>query len=184
MEDGLDGMLKGPLATQRAKCRMDGHNAECECTVKLQNAGQCPARGTPMRFRMGMRVRSKAVWGLAALGAIALAGACGGGGMSPSGVGTPPPNTTITITSSGVSPKNLVVSAGTQVTFVNNSLATREIFSDPHPTHTDCPEINTVGSIAPGQSKQTDNLNIRRTCGYHDHILFSNPSLQGTITIQ
>jgi hypothetical protein len=132
-----------------------------------------------------MKVRTKAVWGLAAVGAIALAGACGGGGMSPSGGGgTPPPNTTITITSSGVSPKNLVVSAGTQVTFVNNSLGTREIFSDPHPTHTDCPEINTVGSIAPGQSKLTDNLNTVRTCGYHDHIRFADTSLQGTITIR
>src|ERR1700674_1255698 len=123
-----------------------------------------------MRVRMRMRVRTGTVLGLAAAGAIALVGACGGG-MSPSGGGTPPPNTTITITSSGVSPKGLVVSAGTQVTFVNKSLPPREIFSDPHPAHPDCPEINTVGSIAPGQSKQTDNLNIPRTCGYHDHIL-------------
>jgi plastocyanin len=132
-----------------------------------------------------MRVRSKAVWGLAAAGAIALAGACGGGGTSPSGGGgTPPPNTTITITSSGVSPKNLVVSAGTQVTFVNNSLANHDMYSNPHPEHTDCPEINSVGHITPGQSKQTGNLNTVRTCGYHDHILFFDTSLQGTITIQ
>src|ERR1700674_2753530 len=121
-----------------------------------------------MRVRMRMRVRTETVLGLAAAGAIALVGACGGG-MSPSGGGTPPPNTTITITSSGVSPKNLVVSAGTQVTFVNNSVITHEIYSNPHPVHTDCPEINTIGSIAPGQSKQTDNLNTPRTCGYHDH---------------
>jgi plastocyanin len=134
---------------------------------------------------MRMRVRSKAVWGLAAAGAIALAGACGGGGTSPSGGGgTPPPNTTITITSSGVSPKNLVVSAGTQVTFVNNSLANHDMYSNPHPEHTDCPEINSVGHITPGQSKQTGNLNTVRTCGYHDHMLFSDTSLQGTITIQ
>jgi plastocyanin len=134
---------------------------------------------------MRMRVRSKAVWGLAAAGAIALAGACGGGGTSPSGGGgTPPPNTTITITSSGVSPKNLVVSAGTQVTFVNNSLANHDMYSNPHPEHTDCPEINSVGHITPGQSKQTGNLNTVRTCGYHDHMLFFDTSLQGTITIQ
>jgi plastocyanin len=131
-----------------------------------------------------MRVRTETVLGLAAAGAIALVGACGGGGMSPSGGGTPPPNTTITITSSGVSPKSLTVSAGTQVTFVNNSLVNHDMYSNPHPEHTDCPEINNVGHITPGQSKQTGNLNTVRTCGYHDHMLFSDPSLQGTITIQ
>jgi plastocyanin len=138
-----------------------------------------------MRLRVGMRVRGKAVWGLAAAGAIALVAACGGGTMSPSGGGgTPPPNTTITITSSGVTPKNLVVSPGTQVTFVNNSLASHDMYSNPHPEHTDCPEINSVGHITPGQSKQTGNLNTVRICGYHDHMLFSDTSLQGTITIQ
>ena len=137
-----------------------------------------------MRLRVGMRMRRKAVWGLAATGAIALVAACGGGTMSPSGGGTPPPNTTITITSSGVSPKNLVVSPGTQVTFVNNSLANHDMYSNPHPEHTDCPEINNVGHITPGQSKQTGNLNTVRTCGYHDHELFSDTSLQGTITIR
>ena len=132
-----------------------------------------------------MRVRRKAVWGPAAAGAIALVAACGGVTMSPSGGGgTPPPNTTITITSSGVSPKNLVVSAGTQVTFVNNSLASHDMYSNPHPEHTDCPEINNVGHITPGQSKQTGNLNTVRTCGYHDHVRFTDTSLQGTITIQ
>jgi plastocyanin len=132
-----------------------------------------------------MRVTTKTVWGLAAVGAVALAGACGGGDMSPSGGGAPPPNTTIAITSSGVvSPKNLVVSPGTQVTFVNNSSIDHYMYSDPHPVHTDCPEINQVGFIAPGQSRQTGNLNTVRTCGYHDHMLFSNTSLQGTITIR
>jgi plastocyanin len=130
----------------------------------------------------GLTLKTKAVWGLAAAGAITLAAACGGGGTSPSG-GTPPPSTTITITSTGVSPKNLTVSAGTQVTFVNNSLIVHQMFSDPHPQHTDCPEINSVGYLAPGQSKQTDNLNTVRTCGYHDHVLFLDTSLQGTITI-
>ena len=41
--------------------------------------------------------------------------------------------------------------------------------SDPHPEHTDCPEINNIGFISPGQTKETGNLNTVRTCGYHDH---------------
>ena len=99
----------------------------------------------------------------------------------------PPPSaggTTITITSAGVSPKTLTVSPGTQVTFVNNDSRDHEMYSDPHPEHTDCPAINTVGFIVPGQSKQTGNLNVTRTCGYHDHRRFEDASLKGTITIQ
>ena len=56
--------------------------------------------------------------------------------------------------------------------------------SDPHPEHSDCPELNQVGFLTPGQSKQTGNLNTRRTCGYHDHNQNSNTNLQGSIIIQ
>ena len=55
--------------------------------------------------------------------------------------------------------------------------------SDPHPAHTSCTDMN-VGFVAPGQSQQTDVLNIARTCGYHDHNQPSNTNLQGTIMIQ
>jgi plastocyanin len=111
-----------------------------------------------------------------------LAAACGSNdnGMPPS---PPPAGSTITITSSGVSPKSLVVSPGTQVTFVNNDSRNHLMNSDQHPDHLDCPAINDVGALAPGQSKQTGNLNVVRTCGYHDHDMFANTALQGTITI-
>ena len=56
--------------------------------------------------------------------------------------------------------------------------------SNPHPEHTDCPEINQVGFLTAGQTKLTGNLNTRRTCGYHDHNQDQNTNLQGTITIQ
>jgi hypothetical protein len=56
--------------------------------------------------------------------------------------------------------------------------------SNPHPEHTDCPEINQVGFITPGQTKLTGNLNTRRTCGFHDHEQSTNTSLQGSIVIQ
>jgi len=55
--------------------------------------------------------------------------------------------------------------------------------SDPHPIHTDCPEID-VGSVAPGQSRSTQNLVTPRTCGFHDHDDPDNAALQGTIRIQ
>ena len=82
---------------------------------------------------------------------------------------TPGAGRTITITASGVSPRTLTVEAGSRVTFVNNASRAHEMNSDPHPSHTDCPELNQVGFLLAGQSRQTGNLNTARTCGFHDH---------------
>ena len=108
--------------------------------------------------------------------------ACKGDSTSPSVM--PTATTTITITSNGVSPKAIVIGAGSQVNFVNNDSRQHEMDSDPHPEHTDCPAINQVDLIVAGQSKQTGNLNVVRTCGYHDHLNEGNQALHGTITIQ
>jgi plastocyanin len=114
---------------------------------------------------------------------ILCAPACGGSGAdtSPS---PPEVGSTITIASSGVTPKNLQVSPGSRVTFVNNDRRNHDMESDPHPEHTECPAINQIGVIVPGQSKQTGNLNTVMTCGYHDHSDAENPNWQGRITIQ
>ena len=57
--------------------------------------------------------------------------------------------------------------------------------SDPHPEHTDCPELNQVGHLEPGQQRDSGNLNVNtvRRCGFHDHINDTNRALQGAITI-
>jgi plastocyanin len=119
---------------------------------------------------------------------------CGGGDSpsapsptpSPAPAPTPPPSggtATITISAAGVSPKDLVVARGTRVTFVNSDSVGHDMNSDPHPAHTSCTDMN-VGFVASTQSRQTDVLNIARTCGYHDHNQPSNVSLQGTIRIE
>lgn len=97
---------------------------------------------------------------------------------------TPVVSTVVTITSSGVSPKTLTVSPGTQVTFINNDRTVHEMTSDPHPEHDQCPEINQVGFLVEGQRKQTGNLNTVRSCGFHDHLNEGNPALHGTIIIR
>ena len=138
-----------------------------------------------------MRVRKKSVWEY--LGAVAIAAAvaaCGGGSNSSSGGNPGQPSgggnagTTITITTSGVSPKTLTVARGSQVTFVNNDVIPHDMQSDPHPEHTDCPQLALVGFLNPGQSRQSGNLNTARTCGYHDHNNDTNNSLKGSIIIQ
>ena len=110
--------------------------------------------------------------------------ACGKSNTSPSPTPMPPPGPTITISSGGVSPKTLVVPPGTQVTFTNNDTRDHEMDSDPHPEHTDCPEINEVGYLTPGQSRQTGNLVVARRCGFHDHKNFEIAALKGSITVQ
>jgi plastocyanin len=108
------------------------------------------------------------------------------GGSSP--VSPPPPPSTgptITISSSGaVTPKELTVSPGTRVLFTNNDSRRHDMTSDPHPEHSDCDEINQVGPLNAGQSRETGNLVAVRTCGFHDHDDPNNTNLQGRIVVR
>jgi plastocyanin len=140
-------------------------------------------------------MKSAAVFAAAAALAIA---ACGGSGSSssssPSGPSPTSPTTppadavatsTITISNGVATPKNVKVARGTQVTFINNDTQSHNMASDPHPEHTDCPEINSVGVLLAGQTRRTDNMTTNRTvCGFHDHDLPNVAGLQGSITIQ
>jgi plastocyanin len=94
--------------------------------------------------------------------------ACGGSPAGPNSGGAGSV-TTVSILSSGVSTTRMNVSPGTRVTFINNDTRSHNMTSDPHPDHNECPEINAVGLLQPGQSRETGNLNTIRTCGFHDH---------------
>jgi plastocyanin len=126
---------------------------------------------------------------LAAAGAF-TAGGCGSGSSpstpsTPAPTATPPPGGAVTVTIVGgvVSPKQVEINVGQRVAFVNNDTVAHEIASNPHPVHTDCPPINEVGGLAPGTARLTGAFTIARTCGYHDHGMPDNASLQGTIII-
>jgi len=120
--------------------------------------------------------------------ALAAAAACGGSSSNPSGpTGTCTPSSspnTIVIQNNQVCPSTLTVARGSQVTMINNDSRVHEMDSDPHPEHTQCPEINQIDFLNPGQSRSSGNLNTARTCGYHDHTNPQTTSLQGRITIQ
>lgn len=123
----------------------------------------------------------------AALAAAAACGSSGGGGNpgGPSGGGPGPSGATITIGANGaVSPSAVTINSGESVTFVNNSNAPRNMASDPHPAHNDCPAINALGVISAGTTKLTNALTTSRTCGFHDHNDPDNAALKGTITIR
>lgn len=114
---------------------------------------------------------------LSACALAAMAIACGSGyssAPSPTAptTGTPTPTTppnTVTITPNGMSPVEVTVVVGGRVMFVNNDVIPHDIAGGPDPNTPDCREIDAVGFLTPGQSKQTAPLPVARTCDYHDH---------------
>lgn len=118
-----------------------------------------------------------------------LVASCGGkSSTGPSAVDTGKPGpsgATVTILANGtLSPKTVEITVGQSVTLINNDVRTHDMTSDPHPSHTQCPAINAVGPMAPGQTKLTNALSTATTCGFHDHGDPDNLSLHGTITIK
>lgn len=127
-----------------------------------------------------MRIRRRM-----AVSLLALAAGCGGTGANPAAPGPTPTNPfRITISQSGVSPSEIVVPPGTRVLVINQDSRPHEMTSDPHPGHFDCPEINSVGLLNPGQSRETGNLVEVQTCGFHDHANPEDSRLRGRIVIR
>jgi len=127
---------------------------------------------------------------MAVLAIMLVAGACGGGGYSSPSTPSAPAATqpaaaalTVTISASGVDPRSQQVPMGGIVTFVNNDTRTHQIMSDPHPTHSDCPSLNDVSMLAPGQSRQTGSFMVAKACSYHDHMNPDAAGLQGVLLV-
>lgn len=124
----------------------------------------------------------------AALVVLALAG-CGGSGGGPAAPGAPAPapsapaSFTVTLTASGASPRELRVPVGSRVAFVNQDTRSHQMMSDPHPLHTDCPEINAVGTIDRGETKLTGVFAIEKACGFHDNNRDGDEALRGLILV-
>ena len=128
---------------------------------------------------------------IAAVSALTAAIGCGGGGNGnptgpgPGGSNSPGPiGATITIANGRVTPSEVTISVGQSVNFVNNDGQTRNVSSDPHPLHTECPSINAVGNLGTGQSRATNAFTTARTCGFHDHDRPDDADRRGRIVIQ
>jgi plastocyanin len=85
----------------------------------------------------------------------------------------------ITYGDNGFEPATATVKSGSKIQVVNNSQDELELASDPHPTHTINPELNTE-DIEPGSSK-TITVTTTGEWGYHNHY---NPSKRGTLTVE
>ena len=113
-----------------------------------------------------------------ALASVFLMPGCGG---SPSG---PAPDVTVTIGTAGVAPTEVRVAVGGRVTFLNGDVRPHAMSSDPVQVHTDCPAINDVGFLNPGESRATGALNFKRVCGFHDHTNENDPIFKGRIIVE
>jgi plastocyanin len=120
------------------------------------------------------------------LGSLIAAFGCGYDSPSaPDSPTTPgPEGASISITTSGVTPSAVTITAGQSVTFVNNDSVSHEIASGPIPTYDECPAINRVGTLQPGQSMQTGALSTTRACDFIDLLRVEDSRWRGTIAVQ
>jgi plastocyanin len=97
---------------------------------------------------------------------------------------SPADSATVMITPFGMMPYEATVAAGGRVTFVNRDLVVHDIQGGVDPDHRDCPEIDIVGFLQPGQSRATSPLPTARTCDYHDHTEHDHHGFTGRIVIR
>lgn len=87
---------------------------------------------------------------------------------------------TVTISSTGFNPSGVTIPVGGTVTWTNQDSAPHTVNSDPHPTHTLYPPLNSVGQLQPGESKSLS-FPTAGVYKYHDHL---NPQFRGSVTVQ
>jgi hypothetical protein len=136
-----------------------------------------------------MRSISSLLGGTAAALTLAAALSCGGddsgSSTAPSGTCTPSTNpATLVVMNNAICPQAITIQRGGQLTVINQDSSSHDMTSDPHPAHTDCPELNQIGFLNSNQQRTSGNLNTARSCGMHDHSNPDRASMKATITIQ
>lgn len=132
---------------------------------------------------------------MAMLGALIQCGACAGGGEQIGSATSPSPTSptsdqahrfplvaTVRITADGPQPASVTINVGGRVAFVNDDVRAHEIVSDPYLRHEECPPINRVGLLAPGQQRESAVFESARSCGFHDHL--DHTGLTGRIEVR
>ncbi len=85
----------------------------------------------------------------------------------------------VSVTASGFSPAAITVSPGATVTWTNNTAGDVRVASDPHPTLTDLPGLDSK-TLAKGGT-YTYTFTQAGTWGYHN---FLEPTQKGTVTVK
>ena len=88
--------------------------------------------------------------------------------------------TEVQVTGAAFSPNVAEIKVGDIVAWVNNDTVAVQVQSNPHPTHTDYPPLNSIGVLQAGQSKSLK-FDKTGTYRYHNHL---NPGTQGTVVVK
>jgi hypothetical protein len=64
-------------------------------------------------------------------------------------------------------PEELTIAVGERVSFMNHDRTTYTIAGGREPSRPDCPEINVVGLLASGDTRNTEPFTTARTCEFH-----------------
>ena len=128
------------------------------------------------------------LWALGCGGGGGNGGGGGGGGGNPnpggpSGGASGAVGATINLSASGVDNGAPAIQVGERLRVVNNDTRTHQILTTPHLIHTDCPALNAIGSLAPGQSGTSDPLTTSRGCGFHDHLNPDDQTFRGQVLV-
>jgi|SRR5436190_7920007 len=138
---------------------------------------------------MGIRVRAIGVVMASFVACTSPAPPVTPSGTPPGTDPGPPPvipttdSATLTLTNAGVAPKQVRVYLGSPLTFTNGDAFGHDIASNPLHLHTDCPELNTIGFLVPGQSRTTSAPGTVRACGFHDHTNEGDARFYGTVFV-
>ena len=119
------------------------------------------------------------------VGAACGGGSYGGGGSptNPGGGTSGGIGATVTIRADGsLDPKEVRISPGERVRFINQDARQHQPTSNPHLVHTDCPPAN-LPIMSTGQSMDTGVFERAVVCGIHDHLNPDATGLQGTIRV-
>jgi len=115
---------------------------------------------------------------------LLLAAACSGGSSPTTAPDPARSEPIVNVTARGFEPPGVTVTVGGRVRFQNLDDRPHSIASNPVDTHSDCPPINEVGLLVPGQVKTTGSFREARTCNYHDELSEATQLLTGSITIR
>ena len=94
------------------------------------------------------------------------------------------PLATVTISERGFDPAEVQVIVGARVVFVNAGSRMPEIYSGLDHVNFECLEVDVVGLVTPGASRQTRVFESSRACAFHDATNLGNPAFQGRIVVR
>ena len=64
-------------------------------------------------------------------------------------------------------PEELTIAVGERVTFMNHDRTTYTIAGGREPSRSDCPEVNVVGALASGNTRDTEPFTTAKSCDFH-----------------